>query len=66
MEEHKISIEVETLVDRELQEITQTTYMQHVLSRKMRAMNTYVTSLQEDGIKNALIELGWTPPKDAK
>ena len=60
----KINYEVTTSIDPLTGDINQTLYS--LVDDVREVMLRQMIRTQDDGIKEALINLGWTPPKDTK
>ena len=66
MNDNQLKISLESRLDSELQELTITTYSENHLGQKVRMFHAELYELKDQALRNALIELGWTPPKDSQ
>ena len=57
-----MKIRVETSIDESNKLIFQKTWLEEGLFNKTEIISEKVINLQEQGIKEALIKLGWKPP----
>jgi len=64
MYETKINLKTETKVKDGNIELK--TYMDSNFNNTRTLINKKLIDMQDEAIKNALIALGWTPPKDKK
>ena len=62
MPDNILKFEFQTIPNKELESITQSVYSNFGGVREF--LTSEMISLKELDIRNALIELGWTPPKE--